>query len=70
MSGNLVHPRSWVTWQVRAEIRLTRKTLLKKEGGWAAETKQTGGERRVTADIVCVSADQFKNVFNTVFVLK
>lgn len=38
MSGNLVHPWSWVSWQVRAEIRLTRKTLPKKDrderGGW------------------------------------
>lgn len=42
MSGNLVHPRSRVTWQVRAEIRLTRKTL---PGGGVAETKQTGREQ-------------------------
>lgn len=31
MSGNLVHPQSRVTWQVHDEIRLSRKTLPKKE---------------------------------------
>lgn len=29
MTGNLVGPWSWVTWQVHIGIRLTRKTLSK-----------------------------------------
>lgn len=28
-TGNLVRPWSWVTWQVRTGIRLTRKPLSK-----------------------------------------
>lgn len=53
MAGNLVRPWSWVTWQVHAEIHLTRKPLYKtsrvNEGSWAG-VRHTGVKERDKAD--------------------
>lgn len=68
MTGNLVRPWSWVTWQVHAGIRLTRKPLSKtsrvNERSWAGrgtqrwkrETKQTVNtvlQRKLFERLVC-----------------
>lgn len=43
-TGNLVRPWSWVTWQVHAGIRLTRKPLSKasrvNERSWTGRDTQ------------------------------
>lgn len=67
-TGNLVRPWSWVTWQVHAGIRLTRKPLSKarrvnerSRAGrdtqrWKRETKQTVStvvQRRLSERLVC-----------------
>lgn len=81
MSGNLVHPRSRVTWQVRDKIRLSRKTLLKKERNGVGGV---GVDMRDKADSQCcynkqpvclkfsktsTPAHQKKSAFNTSFFL-
>lgn len=44
MTGNLVRPWSWVTWQVHVGIRFTRKALLEMSG--VSERSGQGGARR------------------------
>lgn len=68
MTGNLVRPWSWVTWQVHVGIRLTRKPLSKtsrvNERSWAgrdtqrwkSETRQTVNtvlQRKLSERLVC-----------------
>lgn len=45
MTGNLVRPWSWVTWQVHAGIRLTRKPLSKMSR--VNERSEQGGHTEV-----------------------
>lgn len=50
MTGNLVRPWSWVTWQVHVGIRLTRKPLSKTRSEWEELGRERHTEVKDKAD--------------------